>query len=56
VLTRNASGVEIMRRAARSGLRTALRELGLIRIAANRRGVPSRLRSDATEIVLRIAV
>jgi predicted transcriptional regulator len=34
----------------------ALRELGLIRIAASWRGVPSRLRSDATEIVLRIAV
>jgi len=34
----------------------ALRELGLVRIAASRRGVPSRLRSDATEIVLRITV
>ena len=34
----------------------ALRELGLITIAEKRRGVPSRLRSRATEIVLRIAV
>lgn len=34
----------------------ALRELGLITIAEKRRGVPSRLRSRTTEIVLRIAV
>ena len=34
----------------------ALRDLGLIRIGATRRGVPSPLRSDATEIVLGIAV
>jgi predicted transcriptional regulator len=34
----------------------ALRELGLITIPERRRGVPSRLRSRATEIVLRIAV
>ena len=34
----------------------ALRDLGLITIGATRRGVSSPLRSDATEIVLRIAV
>jgi len=34
----------------------ALRALGLITIAEKRRGGPSRLRSRATEIVLRIAV
>ena len=34
----------------------ALRELGLIKVAGTRRGVSSRLRSNATEIVLRIAV
>ena len=34
----------------------ALRELGLIKVAGTRRGVSTRLRSDATEIVLRIAV
>jgi predicted transcriptional regulator len=34
----------------------ALRDLGLITIGARRRGVSSPLRSDATEIVLRIAV
>jgi predicted transcriptional regulator len=34
----------------------ALSELGLIRRAGTKRGVSSRLRSDATEIVLRIAV
>ena len=34
----------------------ALRELGLIKVADTRRGVSSRLRSAATEIVLRIAV
>jgi predicted transcriptional regulator len=34
----------------------ALRELGLIKVAGTRRGVSSRLQSDATEIVLRIAV
>jgi predicted transcriptional regulator len=34
----------------------ALRYLGLIRAGSTRRGVSSALRSDATEIVLRIAV
>jgi predicted transcriptional regulator len=34
----------------------ALRELGLVTVVDTRRGVSSRLRSDATEIVLRIAV
>ena len=33
-----------------------LRELGLIKVADTRRGVSSRLSSNATEIVLRIAV
>jgi predicted transcriptional regulator len=34
----------------------ALRDLGLITLGVTRRGVSSPLRSDATEIVLRIAV
>ena len=34
----------------------ALRDLGLIQVAARRRGAASPLRSDTTEIVLRIAV
>lgn len=34
----------------------AVRDLGLIRVGSTRRGVSSVLRSDATEIVLRIAV
>ena len=34
----------------------ALRDLGLITVGATRRGRPSAPRSDATEIVLRIAV
>ncbi len=34
----------------------ALRDLGLITMGTTRRGISSRLRSDATEIVLRIAV
>ena len=34
----------------------ALRDLGLVTMATTRRGISSRLRSDATEIVLRIAV
>jgi predicted transcriptional regulator len=34
----------------------ALRDLGLITVGQQRRGVSSALRSDATEIVLRIAV
>ena len=35
---------------------TALREIGLIKVVGTRRGVASRLRSNATEIVVRIAV
>ena len=34
----------------------ALRDLGLVTVGARRRGVSSALRSDATEIILRIAV
>ena len=34
----------------------ALRDLGLIEVAVRRRGASSRLRSNTTEIVLRIAV
>jgi predicted transcriptional regulator len=34
----------------------ALRDLGLVTIGPRRRGVSSALRSDATEIILRIAV
>jgi len=34
----------------------ALRELGLIKMTDTKRGVSSRLRTDTTEIVLRIAV
>lgn len=62
IRTRKPKSVADLARMARRDFKAVyrdvetLRQLGLIEVAARRRGASSRLRSNTTEIVLRIAV